>query len=69
MFLKNKTVGFAGRRAAALQNGGNSTERDQQLEDRAGREGGCDDRRQPVFRHTPLLAIARLFPDWPHHFL
>ena len=39
MFLKNKTVGFAGRRAAALQNGGNSTERDQQLEDRAG--AGC----------------------------
>ena len=31
IFLKNKTV--AGRRAASVQNGRNSTERDQQLED------------------------------------
>ena len=33
IFLKNKTVGVAGRRAASVQNGRNSTERDQQLED------------------------------------
>ena len=32
IFLKNKTVGVAGRRAASVQNGRNSTERDQQLE-------------------------------------